>query len=225
MFTPAISVEMAKSDCVTCLPQPPFWVRRGARLNDAQNSGMLPTSVGGGSRNDGMLLASPASCGPGMVRPPGSVTLTDPSGGWSGLPNEAAWASVAAIAAPPAAVVAMTLRRDSSFITSFPPVLLRLFHLGSHQRETSAALAGMGTQLMSAESAGPDVRGKFRHPERARRLVRRPNLPVAATGSHSRHLATDGTPGVAQASGHRPGALVGPGIAGATLQHQPLPMP
>ena len=98
MFTPEISLEIAKSDCVTCRPQPPSWMRRGARLNEAQNCGMLPTSVGGGSRNVGMVLASAGSCGPGIVNASGLVTLTAPSGGRSGFPNEAARATVAATA-------------------------------------------------------------------------------------------------------------------------------
>jgi hypothetical protein len=93
-------------------------MRRGARLNEAQNCGMLPTSVGGGSRNVGIVLASAGSCGPGIVNPSGLVTLTAPSGGRSGLPNEAARATVAAAATLPAAEDASTVRRDSGFISA-----------------------------------------------------------------------------------------------------------
>src|SRR3954463_11307001 len=79
-------------------------MRRRARLKEAQNWGELPTSVVGGERKAGSASARPASCGPGIARALGSVTLAAPSGGRSGLPNEAACASVAVIAAAPAAV-------------------------------------------------------------------------------------------------------------------------
>ena len=91
-------------------------MRRGAKLNEAQNTGMLPTSVGGGSRKAGIVSASPVSCGPGIVSVLGLVTLTAPCGGRSGLPKLAARTTVAPIAAPPAAVAASTPRRDSSFM-------------------------------------------------------------------------------------------------------------
>src|SRR4051794_34624908 len=87
-------------------------MRRRARLKEAQNWGELPTSVAGGSRKAGSAPARPTSCGPGIVRARGSVTLAAPSGGRSGLPNEAACASVAVIAAAPAAVAASAPRRD-----------------------------------------------------------------------------------------------------------------
>src|SRR3954469_24586956 len=78
MLTPAISVEMAKSACVTCRPQPPSWIRRAARLKDDQKVGMLPTSVGGGLRNVGIWLANAGSLGPTIVKAFGLVTLTAP---------------------------------------------------------------------------------------------------------------------------------------------------
>ena len=76
-------------------------------------------SVAGGSKKAGMVLASVASCGPGVVSALGTVTLTAPSGGRSGLPSEAAAATPAATTAPPAAVEARMLRRDNGFIV--PP--------------------------------------------------------------------------------------------------------
>src|SRR2546430_13559927 len=48
MLTPAMVSEIWKSACVTWRAQPPFWMRFGALLNDAQNCGRSPTSVGGG---------------------------------------------------------------------------------------------------------------------------------------------------------------------------------
>src|SRR6476620_6195645 len=92
-------------------------MRRRARLKEAQNWGELPTSVVGGERKAGSASARPASCGPGIARALGSVTLAAPSGGRSGLPNEAACASVAVIAAAPTAVAASAPRRDR-FMTS-----------------------------------------------------------------------------------------------------------
>src|ERR1700761_9014428 len=56
MFTPAISSEIWKSYCVTWRAQPPFWMRRGALLKDAQNSGRSPTSVAGGRESAGKLV-------------------------------------------------------------------------------------------------------------------------------------------------------------------------
>src|SRR5271168_1160172 len=48
MLTPEIVVEILKSSWVICRAQPPFWIRLGARLNEAQNCGMPLTSVAGG---------------------------------------------------------------------------------------------------------------------------------------------------------------------------------
>ena len=50
-------LEMAKSVCVTWRAQPPFWMRLGALLNDAQSIGMPPTSVAGGVCAEGNWLA------------------------------------------------------------------------------------------------------------------------------------------------------------------------
>src|ERR1700722_6142521 len=90
-------------------------MRLGARLNDAQNSGMLPTSVEGGLRNDGIVLASAGSWGPGIESASGFVTLTAPCGGKSGLPNDAARATAAAADAPAIPELARTARRDRAF--------------------------------------------------------------------------------------------------------------
>src|SRR5580700_577916 len=104
MLTPAIVSEIWKSNCVTCRAQPPFWIRFGALLNDAQNCGRSLTSVGGGEDAAGNRSASAALCGPGSVRLAGFVALTAPCGGSSGLPNEAACAveRTDAAASPPA---------------------------------------------------------------------------------------------------------------------------
>src|SRR2546425_4328788 len=56
MLTPVIVFEMAKSACVTCRAQPPFWMRFGALLKDAQSIGMPPTSVAGGGFALGKML-------------------------------------------------------------------------------------------------------------------------------------------------------------------------
>src|ERR1700757_1690128 len=109
MFTPEIVVEILKSSAVICRAQPPFWIRFGARLNDDQNCGIPLTSVAGGLRNDGSLFARDGSCGPGSTSALGLVTLTVPSAGSSGLPNEAARAAVADVMMAPAAPAASKL--------------------------------------------------------------------------------------------------------------------
>src|SRR6266849_4910 len=94
-------------------------MRRGALLNVAQLSGMLPTSVGGGENADGNWSLISRLCGPGLVMLLGFVALTAPWGGSSGLPKEiaalsgaAAAAVTAAVTTPAAAVVANTSRLD-----------------------------------------------------------------------------------------------------------------
>src|SRR5260370_30725692 len=83
-------------------------------LNEFQTIGIPPTSVDGGLRKDGRLLASAGFWGPGSVRLWGLVALTAPCGGRSGLPNDSAPLAVAARAAtPPAAPAASTLRLES----------------------------------------------------------------------------------------------------------------
>src|SRR5271167_3201187 len=142
MFTPEISVDIAKSDWVTCRAQPPSWMRFDARLNEVQNCGMPPTSVAGGLRNDGMLLASAGSCGPRSTSASGLVTLMAPCGGSSGFPNVAACARVAAaaVAAPPAAAVVRTLRREMSFMISSA----RCVGLESHRGASSPTSLDLG---------------------------------------------------------------------------------
>src|SRR6266849_3801359 len=90
-------------------------MRRGALLNVAQLSGMVPTSVGGGENADGNWSLMARLCGPGSVMLLGFVALIAPCGGSSGLPKETAalsGAAVAAVATPAAAVVANTSRLD-----------------------------------------------------------------------------------------------------------------
>src|ERR1700738_3984630 len=105
ILTPEMVSEIWKSACVTCRAQPPFWIRFGALLNDAQNCGMSFVSVAGGDDAAGNWSAIAGLCGPGSVRLAGFFALTAPCGGASGLPNEAARApteSTDAAARPPA---------------------------------------------------------------------------------------------------------------------------
>src|SRR5258708_12947343 len=74
-------------------------MRRGALLNVAQLSGMVPTSVGGGENADGNWSLMAGFCGPGSVMLRGFVALIAPWGGSSGLPKEPAAFSGAAAAA------------------------------------------------------------------------------------------------------------------------------
>ena len=115
MLTAAMVVEIVKSSWVTCRAQPPFWIRLGARLNDAQYCGMPLTSVGGGLRNAGWLLARFGSCGPGSLSAFGLTTLTAPSAGSSGLPKNATSAADAAATAAPVAPAASRLRRKGRY--------------------------------------------------------------------------------------------------------------
>src|SRR5258708_5945158 len=130
MLTPAMVSEIWKSACVTCRAQPPFWIRFGALLKDAQNSGMSPTSVGGGEDAAGNRSASAALCGPGSVRLAGFVALTAPCGGSSGLPNEAARAPAErtdAAASPPApAPTTLRLVRSTTTISTQTPTLKKV---------------------------------------------------------------------------------------------------
>src|SRR3954469_5373151 len=118
MLTPAMVSEIWKSACVTCRAQPPFWIRFGALLNDAQNCGRSPTSVAGGDDAAGNWSASTGLCGPGSVTLAGFAALSAPCGGWSGLPNEAVSAlaeRTEAAASPPTAP--SRLRRVVSSMT------------------------------------------------------------------------------------------------------------
>src|SRR5258708_21639493 len=100
-------------------------MRRGALLSVAQLSGMLPTSVGGGENADGNWSLITRLCGPGLVMLLGFVALTAPWGGSSGLPEEiaafsgAAVAAVGAVTTPAAAVVTNTSRLDIILVYSF----------------------------------------------------------------------------------------------------------
>src|SRR6266852_275509 len=95
-------------------------MRRGALLNDAQLSGMLPTSVAGGEKADGNWSLIAGFCGPGSAMLLGLVALIAPCGGSSGLPKDIAAFSGAAVAAvmvaaattPPTAVAANTSRLE-----------------------------------------------------------------------------------------------------------------
>src|SRR5205085_6968691 len=119
ILTPAMVSECWMSACVTCRAQPPFWIRFGALLNDAQNCGRSPTSVAGGEDAAGNWSASTGLCGPGSVTLAGFAALTAPCGGSSGLPNEDARASAERIdaAARPAAPAPNRLRLVTSTTT------------------------------------------------------------------------------------------------------------
>src|SRR5258705_2156471 len=69
MLTPEMVSATANDSCVTWRAQPPFWMRRGALLNEAQLSGMLPTSVGGGE-NARKLIPDRRILRPGIADAP-----------------------------------------------------------------------------------------------------------------------------------------------------------
>src|ERR1700744_1070306 len=107
-------------------------MRRGALLNEAQVSGMLPVSVGGGENAAGNWSLIAGFCGPGSVMLFGFLALIAPCGGSSGLPKVislfigvivsvvAAFAAVvivAAVNAPPTAVAANMSRLENICVT------------------------------------------------------------------------------------------------------------
>src|ERR1700730_19107515 len=87
MSTPVMVFEIAKSAGVPCGPQPPFWIRFGTLLNDAQNCGKSFVSPAGGEFAAGNWSAIAGLCGPGSVRLAGVVALIAPFGGSVGVPN------------------------------------------------------------------------------------------------------------------------------------------
>src|ERR1700726_340121 len=62
-------------------------MRRGALLNEAQLSGMLPTSVAGGENAAGNWSLMAGFCGPGSLMLRGFLALIAPCGGSLGLPK------------------------------------------------------------------------------------------------------------------------------------------
>src|SRR5258706_7565650 len=96
-------------------------MRRGALLNDAQLSGMPPTSVGGGESADGTWSVIAGFCGPGSLTLLGFLALIAPYGGSFGLPKlislftGVAFAVfiVAAVTTPPTAVAASMSRLEN----------------------------------------------------------------------------------------------------------------
>src|SRR5882672_5760155 len=97
-------------------------MRRGALLNDAQLSGMLPTSVAGGENAAGNWSLIAGFCGPGSVMLLGFLALMAPCGGSFGLPKEislftgvaaSAVVIVAAVTIPPTAVAANMSRLEN----------------------------------------------------------------------------------------------------------------
>src|ERR1700709_1882887 len=122
MLTPEMVSATANESCVTWRPQPPFWMRRGALLNDAQLSGMLPTSVAGGENAPGNWSLIAGFCGPGSLTLLGFLALIAPCGGSFGLPKlislftgvaALAVVIVAAVTTPPTAVAANTSRLEN----------------------------------------------------------------------------------------------------------------
>src|SRR5258705_4553541 len=103
-------------------------MRRGALLNDAQLSGMLPTSVGGGENADGNWSLIAGFCGPGSMTLLGFLALIAPCGGSFGLPKlmslftgvaASAVVIVAAVTTPPTAVAANISRLENMVVA--PP--------------------------------------------------------------------------------------------------------
>src|ERR1700704_5711925 len=97
-------------------------MRRGALLNDAQLSGMLPTSVAGGENAPGNWSLIAGFCGPGSLMLLGFLALMAPCGGSFGLPKvmslligveASAVVIVAAVTNPPAAVAASMSRLEN----------------------------------------------------------------------------------------------------------------
>src|SRR5437879_11206617 len=97
-------------------------MRRGALLNDAQLSGMLPTSVGGGENAPGNWSLIAGFCGPGSLTLLGFLALIAPCGGSFGLPKlislftgvaASAVVIVAAVTTPPTAVAANISRLEN----------------------------------------------------------------------------------------------------------------
>src|ERR1700759_517715 len=97
-------------------------MRRGALLNDAQVSGMLPTSVAGGENAAGNWSLIAGFCGPGSLTLRGFLALIAPCGGSFGLPKlislltgvaASAGVIVAAVTRPPAAVAANMSRLEN----------------------------------------------------------------------------------------------------------------
>src|SRR5712675_1893542 len=101
-------------------------MRRGALLNVAQLSGLLPTSVGGGENAPGNWSLMAGFCGPGSVMLLGFLALTAPCGGSLGLPKPislftgvaaSAVVIVAAVTIPPTAVAASMSRLENIVVT------------------------------------------------------------------------------------------------------------
>src|SRR5713226_5697360 len=113
-------------------------MRFDALLNEAQGSGMLPTSVAGGDCGEGNWPAIAGFCGPGSVMLAGLfLALIAPCGGRSGLPKDWACACTAAAASEPPAVTARRLRRDMGSMT----ISLALPVLRCTRTDSSARIA------------------------------------------------------------------------------------
>jgi hypothetical protein len=102
-------------------------MRRGALLNDAQLSGMLPTSVAGGENAPGNWSLMAGFRGPGSVMLLGFLALIAPCGGSFGLPKvislftrvaASAVVIVAAVITPPTAVAANMSRLENIVLHS-----------------------------------------------------------------------------------------------------------
>src|ERR1700751_5650351 len=96
-------------------------MRRGALLNDAQLSGMLPTSVAGGENAAGNWSLIAGFCGPGSLTLLGFLALIAPCGGSFGFPKvmslftgvALAAGMLAAVTTPPTAAAVKASRLDN----------------------------------------------------------------------------------------------------------------
>src|ERR1700680_1391138 len=101
-------------------------MRRGALLNDAQLSGMLPTSVAGGENAFGNWSLIAGFCGPGSMTLLGFLALIAPCGGSFGLPKlislftgGASAVVIGAAVIPPPTAVAANMSRLENIVSYF----------------------------------------------------------------------------------------------------------
>ena len=155
--------EIAKCACVTWRAQPPFGMRFGALLNDAQNCGRSPTSVGGGDCAEGNWLPNTRFRGPGSLVLAAFLALIAPSGGSSGSPKDAARELVAAVTNAPVAVAVSMFRLE---IIARP----LLHHMGSTVFRASARSALLGWSPLASlqRSRNKRIGARFVSPRASR---------------------------------------------------------
>src|SRR5258708_534469 len=118
-------------------------MRRGALLNDAQLSGVLPTSVGGRENADGNWSLMAGFRGPGSLTPLGFLALIAACGGSFGLPKLISLFTGAALAVVAVAARHSARRLWSSVIPRAPALRHRRRPASSFLRTASSA-AGRG---------------------------------------------------------------------------------